>query len=247
MEITSSKDVPNGTYFRTEDAEPGIMEDDSICIYNGSGKHRSWGTPGVTSTVIVNEDNFCAIHVGFHHKHGGGQFWRYYTVGPDGAYPVQWRQLTDALRQNILDAASEKAPSWAKSPGSLRSDYKKPQSTSRKGYKLLEVRNGRLYSLYDGGMEYEIGVRVADQARPDHHGGIYAYNTAERVMRLWESGRLVPERCYDDPKRLALVSVTLAGTFIEYSNGKIAATYCTVTGVLEQFDYTPQTKTQAVA
>ena len=239
MNITTSTNVPNDTYSRTDEHEPSITAQ-GVTIYTGNGTRRGWGTPGTTSTVVLNDDDFCAVHIGFHHKHGGGQFWRYYTTDGTAISQVEWRQIPDEQRARILAAYDAKAPGWAKAPGKLRSTYAKPSAKIRIAYKLVEVRaDGTLISLYSG-EQYVIGKRLAEAARENHNGGYYAYPTAAQVLALWNSGDLVPDRCYFDAKRLALLEVEISGTIIEYPNGKVAATYLKPIAVVDTFDYTPE-------
>ena len=117
VQIANSKNVPDFTYFRTGDAEP-LIRDNQIEVLNGQGSRRSsWGAPGVTSTVLVQSESFVAVHVGFHHKHGGGQFYRYFVVENDVPRRVNWVKLTNEQRQMVIDAPK---PYWAKAPGKLR-------------------------------------------------------------------------------------------------------------------------------
>lgn len=238
MLIETSSRVVDDTYSRTDEHEPTILAN-GIRIYSGRGTSRSWGTPGTTSTVVLNDDDFCAVHIGFHHKHGGGQFWRYYTTDGESVQQVEWRQIPDEQRQRILDGAARLAPSWAKTPGKLRSAYKLPNLRTRRAYKLVELRGDQLLSLYDGETVYTIGKRMAEQARPHHGGGFYAHPTAEQVLALWHSGNLVPAECYDEPKTLALIEVEISGTLIEYANGKLAATYLKPVAILDTFAHEP--------
>lgn len=239
MNITTSTNVPNDTYSRTDEHAPTIT-DAGLTIYTGRGSSRGWGTPGTTSTVVLNDDDFCAVHIGFHHKHGGGQFWRYYTTDGTTIRAVEWREIPDEQRQRILDSWQSKAPSWAKCPGKLRSTYAKPSKNTRTTYKLVEVAaDGALLSLYDG-TAYTIGKRLAEAARENHNGGYYSHPTQAQVMALWNSGELVPDRCYENAKRLALIECEISGTIITYANGKLASTYLTPRAVLDTFDYAPE-------
>lgn len=238
MLIETSSRVVDDTYSRTDEHEPTILAN-GIRIYSGRGTSRSWGTPGTTSTVVLNDDDFCAVHIGFHHKHGGGQFWRYYTTDGESVQQVEWRQIPDEQRQRILDGWQSTAPNWAKVPGKLRSAYKLPSLRTRTAYKLVELRDGQLISLYDSETTYTIGKRLAEQARSDHRGGYYAHPTVEQVLALWNSGDLVPEECYDEPKTLALIEVEISGTLIEYANGKLAATYLKPVAILDTFAHEP--------
>jgi hypothetical protein len=240
MKIQTNTHVPDSTYFRTGDAEPEINPDGSITIYDGNGSSRSWGRPGVTSTIVLDECDLVAIHVGFHHKHGGGQFWRYYTTDGTTTRQIEWKDLPDDIRQRVLEAHEENAPAWAKAPGKLRSQYRKPSLIIRTTYKLVEqLPNGRLVSLYDSETEYQLGKRLAEKAQDEHQGGYYSHPTPEQVLNLWESGDLVPARCYAEPKILALLECEIGGNIIYYANGKMASTYMTPTILLRTIEYQP--------
>lgn len=141
LQITTSSVTPDSTYFRTTDAEPSL-EGGELTIYDGAGTHRSsWGAPGVTSTIVFQSDEMVAIHVGFFHKHGGGQFWRYYRLAEHWEQAV-WKQLSDEERQLVLNAyENHKAPSFAKVPGKLRTEHKKPETKTRTTYKIVQVIN----------------------------------------------------------------------------------------------------------
>lgn len=121
MKITETNQVPDSTCFRVGDAEPTINGDD-IEILNGQGTRRSsWGTPQVNTTILTETCDFVAALIGFSHKHGGGQFYRYYIANGKGPQRVTWSKLTDDERQIVIDAYEEKAPHWARRPGKLRS------------------------------------------------------------------------------------------------------------------------------
>lgn len=124
--ITHGYESPDSTYFRVHSAEPELEVNDQgeqvLKLVNGEGTRRSsWGAPGVTSTVLIQTDVLVAVHVGFHHKHGGGQFYRYYRIdGMTGQWAqVAWAKLDDNERLDVLAAYEAKAPSWAKVPGKL--------------------------------------------------------------------------------------------------------------------------------
>ena len=243
MNITTSTNVVDDTYSRTDEHAPTI-DANGITIYTGRGSSRSWGTPGTTSTIVLNDDDFCAIHVGFHHKHGGGQFWRYYTTDGVTVSAVEWRQIPDEQRVRILAAYDAKAPGWAKSPGKLRANYAKPSKAARTAYKLVEVRaDGTMASLYDGETIYTLGKRLAqaahggvdDYGEVRHSGGYYAHPTRGQVSRLYISGGLVPASCLEGVREMAMLEVEISGTIIEYPNGKLAATYLKPVAVLATF------------
>jgi len=248
MNITTSAAVPDGTYFRTGDVEP-VLRPEGLTIFNGDGTRRGWGAPGVTSTVVVNDDDLVAVHIGFHHKHGGGQFWRYYIAGE----PRRWAQLSDELRARVL-AASAAAPSWAKSPGKLAAERKPGTVTVRVGYKIVGQRaDGTLVSLFDPKVVYVPGKRRASAARPDHVGGFYAYEDPDVLMERWDAGEVVSRQCLDnlaEDTHLVLVEVLAGGTFVYYvpdgstisrldypdltRKSKFAATYLTISRIVRE-------------
>jgi len=194
IEIRESDQVPDSTYFRVGSAEPDVNADGSITIYNGQGTRRSsWGAPGITSTVIYRSADFVAVHVGFHHKHGGGQTWRYYrTNGDDRVQRLTWSQLDDELRAEILDACGQNAPNWAKAPGKLRKDYKRPDPKARAftGYKVMRVEGDTLESLYDPRTTYELGTTRIERSRPYHNGGYYVVPKLDGLKERFLAGNV---------------------------------------------------------
>jgi len=185
MIIKETASVPDTTYFRVGDAAP-YVQDGAIYIRNGKGTARSsWGAPGVTSTVVVNTDDLAAIHVGFYHKHGGGQFWRYFRYRDGEIVRERWSGLSDDERLMVLRGWGDRAPSWAKRPGKLRKDRVRPgelEHTERLpdgrlvGYKVLLRRNGNFYSPIVGHHpRWDGGELYADFPPSDaNRNGIYA-------------------------------------------------------------------------
>lgn len=253
MNIHTSSDVPDSTYFRVDECEPSIQPDGSLTLYNGEGSRRGWGRPRVTSTVVLVEPDFVAVHIGFSHKHGGGQFWRYYMTDGEQTAQTRWPSLPDELRERVLGAyQAGGSPSWAKVPGKLRSQYAKPAARVRTTYKLVEqTPNGRLVSLYDGETEYTLGRRMAQAVGKEagtisewtgnvrHEGGFYSYPDADRVVALWESGNLVPDSCYGTSKTLALLECQIGGRIAAFPNRKLVSTYLTPVRVLRVIQYVP--------
>lgn len=243
LEIKHSKDVPDSTYFRVGDAEPIVGRDGSLTLLDGKGSRRGWGAPGVTSTLVFQDCDLVAVHIGFHHKHGGGQFWRYYTTDGETIRQVAWAKLPDETRQNILDAAKVKAPSWAKEPGKLRAEYSKPNTRKLTTYKVVALEGDRMLSLYDGRTLYQIGTRltkaVAEDAGIDdwgeikHDGGYYSHPTPEAVLKLLAGGNLVPKSCLEGVDTVALLECEASGRIARFPNGKIASTYIKPIRVLD--------------
>ena len=239
LQIITSSDVPDGTYFRVESAEP-VLNESILTIYNGQGTRRSWGAPGVTSTLLLNADDLVAIHVGFHHKHGGSQFYRYYRFDGMVWQTIVWAKLSDEDRVCILNACEKRAPHWAKTPGKLRQNYLKPTVQTHTSYKLVELVEGnRLFSVFDSTTEYVLSKRLAERAVEEHGGGYYSYPTIEGVEERFYNGTLFPDRCYQDPMVLVLIECEISGTILEYENGKLASTYLKPIRIVKQFNYDP--------
>lgn len=254
LTIQTSGGVPDSTYFRVGSCEPDLDADGAtLTIYDGDGSRRSsWGAPGVTSTVVLHADDLVAVHVGFHHKHGGGQFWRYVRPVSDGARweRVGWAALDDEDRQRVLDAVADgKAPSWAKAPGKLRSERRVAARETQTAYKIVRISDdGRYVSAYDGVTEYALGKRLAERARPDHGGGYYSYPSADGVEERFWHGALLPERCYVPGARYAVLEVEIGGRVVVYGGDeyfddmgvlretpiKLASTYLTPRRVLDE-------------
>lgn len=215
LEIIEIDFCPDRTYFRQGDVEPDLTESGVLKIYSGNGTHRSsWGQPGTTSTVILNEDDLTSIHIGFHHKHGGGQFWRHYKEGVQ----VEWKKLNEADRLRILDAFPDRAASWAKQPGKLKRDYIKPHLFTRIerdeqgaiiGYKWLAHAEGGgplISPLYHTRWEND-ELSATRPPTDDNTDGIYAAKTPDSPIltgyRQWG----------------VLVRLLLSGIVIEYNYG----------------------------
>lgn len=235
LQIVSLDSIPDSTYFRTGDVEPEINNEDRLLVvFNGEGSRRGWGRPGVTSTVVLETLDIVAVHVGFHHKHGGGQFWRYYQVNGD-IHQVGWKDLDDDIRSAVLEAASKKAPLWAKVPGKLRSQYKSasPKGNAFEAYKVCGLNDdGELTSLYDTDIVYQIGKTKVEAAKggmdwdgsTTHNGGWYVRADAEETETVYRAGKLVGESKMQE--RAALVRCECWGNRVTYGNGKMAVTYC---------------------
>lgn len=221
--VTVSKDVPDGTYFTTTECEP-VVTQEGVTVFTGNGKHRSWGSPSVTSTVVLN-DSLLVVHVGFHHKHRGGQFWRYFMLAPEnGIVQVKWADLDDETRQEILSAPR---PIWANAPGKLRKDYVKGQMKVRTTYKVVGLRGDKMFSLYDGETEYVLGKRLCQSVENHHGGGFYSWPTLEDAQEM-ESDLAKHPHLYGfpwTPDDLVLLKCEISGRMIEYGNSKIASTY----------------------
>lgn len=231
LKVQFSKEVPDSTYFTTGDCEP-TLKDDTLVVYDGKGRSRGWGAPSVTSTVVFESTDLVAIHVGFHHKHRGSQFWRYFQVNGE-IKQVEWKALDDDTRAAILEAYEKNAPSWAKEPGKLRKDYlpANPKKNVFTAYKIMALTDLGLTSLYDHSTVYEIGKVKVQASKPNHSGGWYVY-PGQDVKEQYLAGEII-----NTPKsgKKALVRCECWGNKVYYDS-KIAVTYCKPVEVVEVFE-----------
>jgi len=230
----------DSTYFTATDVEPDIKtrEDGTpfVQFYSGQGSRRSWGRPQCTNYILFDDCDLLVSLTGFSHKHRGGQFYRYF-VKIDGRIERRtWTQLTEDEQALVLKAYDENAPSWARTPGKLKSERKAASTETFTAYKIFRYVDAEHYqSLYDA-TEWRLGRRNAQAAKPEHDGGYYVHESAERIMALWRSGDLVPARCYTAGE-YALVKCECAGNTVHYSSGKIGVTYCRPVELVEMFTY----------
>lgn len=230
MKHKFSSNVADSTYFRTAAAEPDVNEDGSITLYDGRGARRSWGAPQTNSTVIVDAEDFLAVLVGFSHKHGGSQFYRYFVQTPTGPARRTWAQLTDDERQLVLEGYDAKAPAWANRPGKLSTERRKPSVEKWTAYKLVRSINGALTSYYDDSA-WTLGRTRTEAARENHGGGYYVHASIETMKALYNADNLIPN--HNGIGTPTVIECECWGNRIEYSSGKIAVTYCKPVQVVE--------------
>lgn len=121
--IITSPAVPDSTYFRMDDAAPFVDGAGDLVVLNGKGTARkSWGAPAVTSTIYLHEAGLCAVHIAFHHKHGGDQGWRYFRETETGWCAVErFTSLSKDERARVacawmLALAQGKVAKWMTAP-----------------------------------------------------------------------------------------------------------------------------------
>lgn len=233
MQVTIGEDrnVPDSTYFGVSNVSP-YVDGDRITIYNGEGRRRGWGKPGVSSRIVFESLDLISIHVGFYHKHGGGQFWRHYSLNGE-IEQVEWKSLNDDLRQAILNEY-DKLPSWINPPGKLRSQYvsSSPKKSGFKAYKIVRIEDDTYVSLYDD-TTYEIGRTKVQSARDNHRGGYYVYGDFDTIRQRYETGSLTGVTLKGEH---AILLCECWGNRIAYENGKIAVTYCKPIEEVARFD-----------
>ena len=101
-------------YFTLSEIAP-VIEGSTITYLNGWGEKRYWGTPHVTATVFVRTNSFVALHMGYSHKHRGGQGYYYYVISDGEISRKNFSQLL-AEQQYLVEQNVSSLPSWAKKP-----------------------------------------------------------------------------------------------------------------------------------
>lgn len=96
--------------------------------------------------------------------------------------------------------------------------------TNGVGYKMVAKIEDRYFSYYGNGrLEYELGVRVTDQAKTRLRGGLYCCRSPRSAMR--QSLPNTMEVLRTAPK--ALLKCYCEGPYVEYEGGKIACSRIT--------------------
>jgi len=226
-QIADSGSYYDSTYFTMSDIVPYIMNG-VIKTYNFEGTRRGWGRSQCKSTIVVNENGLVSIHVGFSHKHGGGQGYHHFVNGQKRT----WAQLTEAQQMVIAEAVSEKAESWWKSAGKLKSERVIPTSTV--AYKIVRMNDDELVSVYDATTRYEIGKKLTQACSEGHGGGYYAFESMESMYSSFKNGTTFPEGT-DTEGTFAVIQVECSGKRVDYKNGKSAFTHIKPVAVIATF------------
>ncbi len=246
LRVVWDDSVPDTTYFTLSDVAPRLKSN-VLTLYDGEGTRRHWGRPAVWSTVVLESPDLVAVHVGFAHKHRGGQGWFYYRPSPEtGEWTrVTWASLSTEERQRVLEAYEERAPSWAKVPGKI--GRKSPRQNGFVALKVVRIREEKFVSLYDPLIEYEIGRTYREKAQPHHGGGYYAHlsTTPEELLEKFIQGGVYTR---PDDGEYAVIESEFWGRRVYYDAGgnvvsfapwctpkKVATTYFRPKRVLVRF------------
>jgi hypothetical protein len=208
------------------------------------GVHGGFNMPYIGSEILMAdaEMGLIVVLVGYHgteaygrkkEKHvQKGQLYRYYQQQASGEWrQLVWRQLNDELRGLVLDLEK---PEWARQPGKLSSERKPPAKMIEMiSYKVVRLIDGRYFSLYDPTVEYILGERVKQPAKPGHKGGFFSYPTIEHgESYLANCVRMLPFHSEVETPALALLECEIGGRIIHYGH-KMASTYLRPLRVLE--------------
>ncbi len=252
FQAVQSSEIITGAVLWRSDVEPKLEQNAEgvyILTLHNQGAYGSFEVPYIAHHILHADDDLVAILVAFHGTQGvygrktdrkasKGQFWRFFQKNDDGIWNrVNWKQLNDETRTLILVDYQASDLSWAKAPGKLSTDYRTPRRAKTKtiAYKLVQVRDGRYFSVFQPEEEYILGKLKTQQAKSRHRGGYYSYSSQERLLELFHESRLFPYRCYRQPMELALLECEVGGRIIEYHNGKWASTYLRPLAVLSTF------------
>lgn len=118
--------------------------------------------------------------------------------------------------------------------GDLRKLHQARTIPAREGgddyYKVVAVDvDGRLFSIYDGETEYQIGVELSEAARQHHKGGFYCYDSPEAARRA-----PFPKSAELLENARVLLRVRAEGSYCRYENGKLAFSRITPLEIMDE-------------
>jgi len=235
---------------RRSDVEPVLAQNADglwLLTIRRQGKHGTFALPYIGTEILLAdaEAGFLVVLTGYHgteavgrrgDKHlVKGQFYRFYRQEASGEWRrFVWRELGDEVRQMVLDLPR---PEWARAPGKLSTERKPPaKAVERISYKVVRVIGGRYYSLYQPDVEYVIGQRMKQAAKPCHSGGYFSWPTqADGEDFLEGCVRSMPFPHIIKTPAVALVECEIGGRIIDYGH-KLCSTYLCLVRVLEVRD-----------
>src|SRR6266568_3907264 len=243
LQIVQSSDVLKESWLQRPMLEPTLAQNaDGLWVLSvrRQGEHSKFEVPYIGSEIILAdaELGLVVVLIGYHgsetEKYGKlgymtqkGQFYRYYRQQASGVWEqVKWAKLTDGLRLLIITTVEEQGPSWARKPGKLSDERKPPtKRTALTTYKVVRLIDGRYFSLYDPTIEYVLGERMKQIAKPKHGGGFYSYPTLEMGMEFLAGCEVeLPFRRDVETPQIALLECSVGGRIINYGH-KMSATY----------------------
>ena len=247
LQIVQTGEITREGYPTRPDVEPTLAQNSDglwLITVRRQGEHGKFGVPYIGSEILLAdaEMGFVVVLVAYHGTEtygrkknlrvSKGQFYRFYRQMETGEWQrLNWQKLNDEARQLVLDLP---APEWARKPGKLSTERKPPAKIVEMiSYKVVRVIDGRYYSLYKPEVEYVIGQRVKQQAKPGHAGGFFSYPTNAQGLNYLESCvRNLPFHDEVETPELALVECEVGGRIIDYGH-KLASTYLCPVRVLE--------------
>ena len=251
LQIVQTSDVLDESHLDRPMIEPHLAQNaDGLWVLSvrRQGVHRQFDVPFIGSEILLADVDLglVVVLVGYHgsatEKYGKlgymtqkGQFYRYYRQQPTGDWTqVYWRAFNDDLRTLILSTVEESGLAWARVPGKLSSERKPPaKRVVMTSYKVVRFIEGRYYSLYDPEVEYALGERVKQPAKPNHGGGFYSLPTMEMGVEFLQScARSLPFHRDVVTMQVSLVECEIGGRIISYGH-KMSSTYLCPMRVIE--------------
>lgn len=251
LQIVQTNEVVDADWLDRSMLEPTLSQNADglwvLTVYR-QGEYGKFAVPYISSHILLadSELGLVVVLVGYHgsatEKYGRmgymtqkGQFFRFYQLAPSGDWQqVQWRLLGDEIRQLILETVQEHGPTWAKKPGKLQAERKPPtKRVAMISFKVVRVIDERYFSLYQPDVEYIIGQRMKEPAKPKHGAGFYSYPTVEKgTAFLTDCTKSLPFHPKVETRELALLECEIGGRIIDYGH-KLCSTYLCPIRVLE--------------
>ncbi len=251
LQIVQASAVVDADWLDRSMLEPKLVQNADglwVLTLHRQGEHSKFSVPYIGSEIILADPDLglVVILIGYHgaqpEKYGRlgymtqkGQFYRYYRQETTGGWvAVPWRLLNDEVRQLVIRTVEAHGPAWAKKPGKLQAERKPPaKPVAMTSYKVVRLINGRYYSLYDPAVEYILGKRMKQPAKPHHGSGWFSYPTLEKGTEfLATCVRSIPFHAEVATPMLALLECEIGGKIIDYGH-KLASTYLCPMRVLE--------------
>jgi hypothetical protein len=251
LQIVTTNDVIDESYLDRPAIEPQLTQNaDGLWVLSvrRQGVHRKFDVPFVGSEILLAdaELGLVVVLVGYHGSHTEkygklgymtqkGQFYRYYRQQPSGDWiQVYWRAFNDDLRTLVLNTVEESGLAWARVPGKLSSERKPPaKMVEMTSYKVVRYIEGRYYSLYDPSVEYVLGERMQQPAKPNHGGGFYSLPTMKMGTDFLENcTQYLPFSREVVTTQIALIECEIGGRIISYGH-KMSSTYLCPIRVIE--------------
>lgn len=251
LQIVQANDVVTAGWLDRSMLEPKLAQNADglwVLTVRRQGEHSKFSMPYIGSEIILADPELglVVVLIGYHgsqtEKYGRlgymtqkGQFYRYYRQEATGDWvAVPWRLLNDEVRQLVITTAEEHGPAWARKPGKLQSERKPPtKPVALTSYKVVRLIDDRYYSLYDPTVEYVLGKRMKQPAKPKHGGGWFSYPTLEKGTSFLASCvEALPFHVEVVTPMLALLECEIGGRIIDYGH-KFASTYLCPVRVLE--------------
>ena len=227
-------------YLTRADVEPFAQVDPEgvfILTVRNQGEYGTFELPYIRTSTMYQGDDLLALLISYHGTEtygrkknlhvSKGQFWRFYVKTDQGWLRQNWQQLADMHQASIHAAWFTCEMEWVRGPGKMRGDKARPDTTVYTTYKVVEVREGRYYSLYKPDEEYILGQEKKQAAKPGHKGGYFSYPDLDRAQAFAMS------KPWGGVSTYALLECAVRGRIINYNGRKWASTYLKPIRVLE--------------